>query len=429
MGQTPVIGRSSAAVHERLRYLATFGEHVALAAALRSVRARPAPPDAEQRRFRVTFLSPHPITHRAVAERFKRWVPHLEPRGCEVEILGPSTESQFADYKRRTPGADTRYHHACIRDQWHNLRRAASADVVVLHRGLFPFSPWQRPTYEDQLARLNPRLVYDFFDPIWIQRRQVSEQSSSRLAQWLHPPDKIEQIIRLARIVTVSNDHLAEFARRHHGDVRIVPLLLETQDYEPRRHEPRSPVVLGWLGSANNLPRLLSLAPALRRLAADRDIILRVVAPEPVEIPGVHVESLTHPWSPESELKDLAALDIGLLPLDENSPDDRGKSPFKLLQYCAAGLAVVATPIAMDQAVLKPDECFLPARTEDGWVAGMTRLVDDVGLRARLGRTARKAVVDHYSFAGHADAFVDILRTAAGRNRRDVPTSLASVGW
>ena len=398
---------------ERARYLTTFCEHLALAAALRSLRAPPSRSYSGDGPLRAAFLSPHPPAHLGTVARFTRWVPHLERLGCEVEILTPSTDAQFEDYRNGIPGADTRYHHACVRNQWHNVRRAAEADVVVLHRGLFPFSPWQRPTFERLLTRLNQHLVYDFYDAIWLQRQQASRQPS-RAARWLHPADKIEEIVRLARVVTVSNEPLAQWAGRHHDDVRILPMLLEPDDYEPRPHEPKSPVVLGWLGSRYNLPRLLSLAPALRRLAESREIVVRVVAPEPVEIPGVPVESHTHPWSPESERDDLAALDIGLLPLGDTVLD-QDKSPFKLLQYMATGLAVVATPTAIDVSVLKPGECFLPASDEREWLECMTRLVDDTALRARLGRSARQAIVDHYSFESHAGGFLDALVTAAGR--------------
>jgi glycosyltransferase involved in cell wall biosynthesis len=396
---------------ERARYAVTFAEHAALAARLRFLRQPRLQPGIAGRPLHVVLVSAYPPSHYGTVSRLTRWVPHLERLGCSVEVLTPSQDSVFAAFGRGDAAADRRYYHACIRNQWRNVRRAASADVVVLHRGLFPFSPWQRPTFERLLARANPHLVYDFYDPIWVQRQEASTQQS-RIGRWLHPPDKIEAIIRLARVVTVSNQHLAEFARRHHGDVRVLPMLLDARAYQPRSHEPRSPVVLGWLGNQYQIPKLLSLGSSLRRLAAARDIVLRVVTSQPVDIPGVPVDSQTHPWSPNRDRDDLAGLDVGLLPLDD-TPHDRGKSPLKLLQYAAAGLGIVATPVAIDLSVFTPGECFLPATNEDEWLESMTRLVDNPDLRARLGSTARKAVLDHYSFDAHAETFLDALRTAA----------------
>jgi glycosyltransferase involved in cell wall biosynthesis len=70
----------------------------------------------------------------------------------------------------------------------------------------------------------------------------------------------------------------------------------------------------------------------------------------------------------------------------------------------------------MDLSVLRPGECFLAASTVDEWVDAMTRLVDDIAERARLGGAARQAVVDHYSFGGHAQSFLDALCAAASRD-------------
>lgn len=397
----------------RARYLEVLGEHAALASGLRAMRPRKRPAPPEDRPLRVVFLSAYPAGHYGTASRFTPWIPHLERQGVVAEILTPSTDAEFGAYGRGDADADIRFFRICVRNQWRNLRRAADADVVVLHRGLFPFSPWQRPTFERLLSRWHPHLVYDFYDAIWPARRRAS-QHPSRVARWLNPPDKIEQVIKLARVVTVANEPLAAFARPHHRDVRILPVLLEPGDFNPRRHEARAPVVLGWSGSGANVQRLRSLAPALQRLAATRNIVVRVASPEVVEIPGVHVVSDTRPWSPWLDREHLGALDIGLVPLDDTEVD-RGKSPLKLLQYSAMGLAVVATPVAMDFEIMRPGDSFLPASSEDDWVGALTRLVDDVGLRQRLGAAARRVLVEHYSFERHLPAFMDILRTGAGR--------------
>lgn len=396
---------------DRTRYLVTHAEHAALAAALWLQRSRWRPAPSPAGRLGVAFVSAFPPNHLGTISRFTRWVRHLAPLGYDVTILTPCSDQTFAAFGRGDARADCRYYHECLVNLRHNLRRAAGADVVVLHRGLLPFSPWQRPTFERALALINPRLVYDFYDAIWLQRQAASRQLS-QLGRWLHPADKIEVVSRLARVVTVSNERLAEWARHVHDDVRVLPMLVEVDGYARRHHAERSPVVLGWFGSARQLNRLMGLAPALRRLAAERDIVLRVVSGEPVDILGVPVDSRTEPWSPESERDDLAAVDIGLLPL-EDTPLDRGKSPYKLLQYLASGTAVVATPVGMDLDVLEPERCFLPAWSEDDWLEAMRRLVDDVDLRARLGETGRRAVERHYAFGAYAEKFAEVLRTAA----------------
>ena len=362
--------------------------------------------------LRAVFLSSYPPGHYGTVSRLTRWVPHLASRGIDVRVLCPSPEEEFAAYGRGDADADLRYLRTAVARRADHLREAAGADVVLVHRAILPFGPWQRPSLERRLVRVNPRVVYDFYDSIWVLRRTAHEGSRSALARWLNPPDAVESICRMARAVTVSGEFLAEFARPHNPDVRIVPMLLDPDEYPVRGARPSDPVVLGWMGNRWSVARLLSLAPALRELARRRRFRLRVVAPDRVEIPGVDVESLVHPWTEESEKADLASFDVGLLPLFDDERD-RGKFPFKSLQYAASGIPMVSTPVAVDREVFREGEGALYARDGGEWADRLERLVDDVELRGRIGAGARKALEESYSFAAHADGFADLLREVA----------------
>jgi glycosyltransferase involved in cell wall biosynthesis len=166
------------------------------------------------------------------------------------------------------------------------------------------------------------------------------------------------------------------------------------------------------MGNRGNLAQLRVLGPALRRVAKERRILVKVVAPLALGMEGVPLECATHPWSPESERRDLASFDVGLLPLVDDA-QTRGKFPLKLLQYSATGLPTVASPVAIDRKAFIDGESILFASSEEEWVSAILRLVDDVALRTRLGSGARRVVEDHYSFVAHADAYYKLLSSAA----------------
>lgn len=379
---------------------------------LRSITHRPVAPWNGSRPLRVLFLSAYPPTHYGTVSRHSRWTPHLEKRGCVVTVLCPSTEEEFAGFGRGDVAADMRYLRAALRSRSRDLDQVDKHDVLVLHRALLPFSHWMRPTLERLMARLNPRVVYDFFDSIWVLRQKTHAASRSALARWLNPPDTVEEICRLARVVTVSSEYLAQVPRSIGADVRVVPMMLEPDEYRIKEHARSETVVLGWMGHRGNLRQLRTLEPALRRVARERRILLRVVAPDAIHMEGVPLACSSHPWSPETERRDLLSFDIGLLPLVDDE-QTRGKSPLKLLQYSAAGLPIVASPVAIDQRVFVDGEAILFATNEDEWVAALLRLVDDVALRSRLGAAARRALEANYSFAAHASDYHGLLCAVA----------------
>ncbi len=383
--------------------------HAALAARL-AVAAPRAPrlPPAPGAPVRAALLATAPAGHYGTVFRLSRWAPWLAERGVAAEVLCPVSDVAFEDPRaglleplRRRPA---------------QIAAAADADVVFLHRGLFPFSPWQRPTFERLLARRNPRIVYDFYDSIWVGRRQAHAAARGRLARWLNPADLIESLVRLSAAVTVSNDFLAGFARPLHRDVRILPMVVEPSDYDAPPRPAGGPLTLGWMGGAGNVPQILALAPVLREAARRIPLRLRVVAPVPVAIPGVAVESLTHPWSPAAERADLAAVDVGLLPLTEDETS-RGKSPLKLLQFAGAGRPVVASPVASGTESFADGESILFARDDAGWIAALAALAADPARRREIGARARDVVRRRHSYAAHADAFAGLLREVASGQR------------
>jgi glycosyltransferase involved in cell wall biosynthesis len=89
-------------------------------------------------------------------------------------------------------------------------------------------------------------------------------------------------------------------------------------------------------------------------------------------------------------------MSVGLMPLAD-SDWCNGKCSYKMLCYMATGLPVVVTPAGMNCEVLALGDAGFGATTEQEWVDALIALIDDAGLRQRMG-SAGKAVIDtHFS--------------------------------
>jgi glycosyltransferase involved in cell wall biosynthesis len=129
------------------------------------------------------------------------------------------------------------------------------------------------------------------------------------------------------------------------------------------------------------------MTPALEQIGKQYpNVVLRIICDTFLDMSKMPVEKCV--WSLATEAKDMAACDIGLCPL----PDDnftRGKCGFKILQYFAAGLPAVASPVGVNIDFIPPGKTGFTAQTEQEWVDTLKKLIENSVLRQTMGQAAK----------------------------------------
>ena len=261
---------------------------------------------------------------------------------------------------------------------------------LLLHREASPLS---RGWWERRLLTSAEFAVYDFDDALqWdlgqggLVRRLAPKAAKARVA------------VRHSDRVIAGNAVLADWASRHHHDVVVIPSCVAPGDYTRKTsYALHDPPRLGWIGSPHNEACLRLIERALvevHRRTGARLTLVGTTAPS-LGVLESFIDRVA--WSPDSQRTALAAMDIGLMPL-EATAYSLGKCGYKLLQYAAAGLPAVASPLGVNAELL--DRFGMPAaRTQDDWAAAVLGLVgSSEATRERLGRAACELTCRHYSY-------------------------------
>jgi glycosyltransferase involved in cell wall biosynthesis len=357
--------------------------------------------------LRVTILAPQaPGLAPNQRFRFEQWLRLLPEGAVDATILplfGPQTVARLYE-----PGGTARKAAetaAALGRRIIQLREVRRADVVLIVREAFPLGP---ALLESLVERRRP-VVFDFDDAIFL--KETSD--ANRLAGMLKMPGRVAGIIERAAATTAGNEYLARYARRFSHRVHVIPTTLDIEAYQPQPHAPGELVRVGWSGSPTTSKHLRTIEGALRRMLAELPVELVVIGDPAFRLEGAPRVSVL-PWRAQSEVADVAAFDIGLMPL----PDDewsRGKCGFKALLYMALGVAPVVSPVGVNTEIVSAGENGLLVSTEDDWVAALRSLVEDPDLRQRLGAAGRETVVERYSGQRWAPRFLEVLQEAAER--------------
>jgi glycosyltransferase involved in cell wall biosynthesis len=117
-------------------------------------------------------------------------------------------------------------------------------------------------------------------------------------------------------------------------------------------------------------------------------------------------------WSEASEIADVQAMDIGIMPLLDR-PFERGKSGYKLIQYMACGLPVVASPVGVNSEIVAEGLNGFLAANNDGWRQALSTLIGEPGMRRRFGQVGRKLAVKSFSLASQEPRLIQLFRSLA----------------
>lgn len=282
--------------------------------------------------------------------------------------------------------------------RWQEVRRTLPRyDAVLVQRGFYPLGPGQ---IAGALRSYPGRVVLDLDDAVFEVKPSVAAMGGA--ARWLYGPQQARRTLERADAVVVSSALLGSSLPRQDVPVHLLPTVPDPRAYAVADHTRTAPRLV-WAGTNGNLRYLDPLRPALSRLEADGVGSLTVVCSEPWSGP-----STFRRWQAADEYAMFAEYAVGIMPLPD-TPFTRGKAGFKLLQYMAAGLPVVASPVGVNRELVTRSGAGFLAETEQEWHDRLAELLADPALRARLGDNGRRFVMGYADLEGQADLLASLL--------------------
>jgi glycosyltransferase involved in cell wall biosynthesis len=281
---------------------------------------------------------------------------------------------------------------------WQLMRRH-KFDLIWIEKEALPWLP----AWVERLLLRGVPYVLDYDDAIF---HNYDLHRSTWVRRLLGR--RIDRLMKGASLVVAGNEYLAERARdAGAARVEVVPTVIDLGRYEPRHARWRAKTAprIVWIGSPSTVRYLAALSAPLLALAGRVAFSLRVIGGE-LDIPGVEVECV--PWTEATEADVLAECDIGIMPLGD-SPWERGKCGYKLIQYMACALPVVASSVGANRQIVRDGENGFLVDRESSWTARLAQLLSDGALRQAMGEAGRRRVEAEYCLQRTAPVLRELL--------------------
>jgi len=237
------------------------------------------------------------------------------------------------------------------------------------------------------------KIIFDFDDAIYLS--DTDKKAGFKTLRMIEHSD----------LIIVSSPVLKEYAASFHKRVEMItsPVAIQPVEAASGYSETR---VIGWVGSEWTGKYLNMLSEVFEKLQSKYPVHFLFVGCPAGMLPAIRPEII--PWSPDSDGKMLSRMDIGIMPLTD-TPFERGKGGYKLLQYMAAGKPVVASPVGINNQIVTEGENGFLCKDPGEWFAALEKLLLDTPLRERMGNAGYRLVKEKYSLEVCYKKLVNVL--------------------
>lgn len=282
------------------------------------------------------------------------------------------------------------------------LRNLKRYDLIWIEKEVFPYFP----AIIEKLMKLNGiNYIVDYDDAIF---HNYDMSKNKILRTFLG--NKIDKVMKYSETVIAGNHYLMQRAENSGAkQVAVIPTTVNHNKYENRYDYSKDMLTVGWIGSPMTQKYVVDILPAL--LAVNRKYpfrLLLVGASENIknETEDLNIDIL--PWSEDMEVDLIRQMDIGIMPLI-NGPWEKGKCGYKLIQYMACGVAVIASPVGVNRDIVTTSNSGQLASSIEDWVSALSKAITSKELRYKNGLAGRMAVKDYYSIQSQVPSIINII--------------------
>ena len=363
--------------------------------------------------MKLTALARYPRLGASSRLRLFQFLPALQAQGMQAQILPFFDEAylQRLYRQRSTVGPSLRAYGR----QFRTLHSLGGQDLLWIEKEALPWMPW---TVERLSLPRHVPVLTDYDDAVFhcydLHRNGLVRHVLGH---------KIDRVMAHSALVMAGNAYLAARARAAGAQrVEIVPTVVDIAQYRVRPDRActgkgTSAPRIGWIGTPSTWQEFLRpMMPMLRDLAREGGARILVIGA--CEKDAMDPLSDHQPWSEDTEVARIQEIDIGIMPLTD-TPWAQGKCGYKLIQYMACGIPVVASPVGVNQEIVEQGVNGFLARSDDEWHAAISTLLADPDLRRRMGAAGRKKVEEKYSLQVWGPRVAQMMRDLI--TKRQIP--------
>ena len=281
-------------------------------------------------------------------------------------------------------------------------------DLIIIEKELFPYTPY---FFEFIFNRLNIKFIVDYDDPIF----HNYDLHPQKLVRTLLG-NKIDKVMYYSSHVFAGNEYLMDRAKKANANsITFMPTVIDLKDYNLEVSYPKEEFILGWIGSPSTKRYIEKFFPVFEKIHSKYPFFK-------VHLIGLNENYEKYPfiktikWTKETEVLEINKFSLGVMPLYD-SPFEKGKCSYKLIQYMGCSKPCIASPIGSNNQVITENWNGKFAKNEDEWFDEIDFFVNNKEALIKFGLNGRKRIEEIYNLQTNVIKINRIFKNLANDSR------------
>ena len=281
----------------------------------------------------------------------------------------------------------------CYFKRLFSISKVQNYDLVYIEKELFPYLPY----WIEYLILKKVNYVLDYDDAIF------HSYSDGNFIVKTILKNKIKKLIKASKLVISGNSYLNDYAVKS-GSPRtaIINDNVNLQIYDDVEVPKNKQFTIVWIGSPSTANYVKVAQKALVKFCKEYSAKFVMIGGK-YDIEGLDVDFIE--WSSKTEIKILKSCHVGIMPLFDNGWE-RGKCGFKLIQYMAGKLPIIASPVGINKEMVVPGKNGYLANSDDEWFDSLCKVYNS---ETKMGDLGHKIVSKKYNLKSAASLLLNSI--------------------
>lgn len=276
----------------------------------------------------------------------------------------------------------------------------SSVDVIVIEKELFPYLPY----WVEKFCLRNRKYIIDIDDAVFHHYDLSKNYLIKKILGC-----KFNNLFFHSSMVLAGSPYLLECAKKHCTKVLYYPTVIDLAKYNESSATYKKDVIsIGWIGTNGTAGYLDDIIDCLDFVSANVMCAIELViigSDRKFKVKNLSIRYLN--WSEDEEVSLIKSIDIGIMPLAD-TPWEKGKCAYKLIQYMACKKPVVASAIGANNIVVD-DSCGFLCHNNEEWKTSLMYLMQNRDMLFGYGANGYKKIQNIYCVEKNLQKFREII--------------------